>query len=327
MIVALSVLAACGSDAEEPPEDLPTPPEDEKVEDLAPQALESPSMQFLPREEEVSGWRLTADPSVYPTAFLDQYLAGRSETFQRYDVIDLTVGEYVTASGRGFATVEIFRFPDFVQSFGAFSEHRSITAPVIDVENLGISTENATTIWRGPFLVRVIGRGEGDEASLQSLAIATIEGMPVAPGLPGAFQFLPSTTRVPLSERFQREAALGQPYLANSFVADFQVGDQTVQGLVLPAPSRDAANLILETWRSFFENSGRLLDPVPNLGEDNFTAEEQYMGRTVAFRIDRFVVIFNGFTSRQTLVDMAIESNQRILRTIQQALQESANRE
>src|SRR5260221_10929116 len=33
----------------------------------------------------------------------------------------------------------------------------------------------------------------------------------------------------------------------------------------------------------------KLLDPIPNLGEDNFTAEDRYLGRVVAFRIDRFV--------------------------------------
>ncbi len=283
-------------------------------------------MQFLPREEESPGWRLTEDPSVYPTAFLDQYLAASSEMFQLYDVIDLTVGEYETASANGFAIVEIFRFPDFVQSFGAFSEHRPDSAEALDIENLAISTRDATVIWRGPFLVRVIGRGEGEESSRKNLALSTIEGMPSAPGLPGAFRFLPSKDRIPLSERFQRERALGQPYLANSFVADFQMGEHEVQGLVLPAPSRDAAELILDTWESFFENSGSLLDPVPNLGEDNFTAEEQFVGRSVAYRIDRFVVIFNGFTDRKTLVDMAIDSNQRILRTIQQALRDSEDR-
>ena len=281
-------------------------------------------MQFLPREEEAQGWRLTGDPSVYPTAFLDRYLAGSNEMFQRYDVIDLTVGDYETASGDGYAIVEIFRFPDFVQSFGAFSEHRSSSSTMVEVENLGIETSQSMIIWRGPFLVQVVGRGQGEESSLRRLAMATVEGMPTAPGLPGAFRFLPTQKRISLSERFQREGALGQPYLANSFVADFQVGDQVVRGLVLPAPSRDAAKLILDTWRGFFENSGSVLDPVPNLGEDNFTAEEQFMGRTVGFRIDRFVVIFNGFVERQRLVEMAIDSNQRILRTIQQALQESA---
>lgn len=277
-------------------------------------------MQFLPREEESEGWRLTSDPSVYPSAFIDEYFAGSADRFQRYDLIDLTVGQYVTSSGDGFAIVELFRFPDFVQAFGVFSEHRSNSLSMIQVANLGMRSDKAVIVWRGPFLVRVVGRGIGEESSLLKLASSAIDGMPTAPGLPAAFRFLPSRNRIDLSERFEREDALGQPYLANSFVADFEVSGQTVEGLVLPAPSRDAATLILETWRSFFETGGRILDPVPNLGEDNFTAEEQFMGRTVAFRIDRFVVIFKGFVDRKTLIEMAIDSNNRILRTIQDAL-------
>lgn len=310
--------SGCSSEAEEPAVAV-NEPQSEPVE-LQPQSLDSPSMQFLPREEESEGWRLTTDPSVYPSAFLDQYFAETADVFQRYDLIDLTVGEYETTSGDGFALVEIFRFPDFVQSFGAFSEQRSATATMLELKNLSMRTRGATIVWRGPFVVRVIGEPAGEGSTLEGLAASTVEGMPEAPGLPGAFRFLPTTNRIELSERFHGESVLGQPYLANSFVADFRIGDETVRGLVLPAPSRDAAALILETWRAFFETNGRLLDPVPNLGEDNFTAEEQFMGRTVTFRIDRFVVIFNGFSDRASLVEMAIDSNNRILRVIQDAL-------
>lgn len=277
-------------------------------------------MQFLPREEEAAGWRLVEDPAVYPASILDSYLARSAEQFRSYDLIDLTVGDYETTTGDGFAFVEIFRFPDFVQAFGAFSEQRSPAAAMLEIENLGFSTRQATIVWRGPFLVRVLGRGAAEHATLRELAEVTVEGMPVAPGLPSAFRLLPARNRVDWSERFQRDGALGQPYLANSFVADFRVGPETVTGLVLPSPDPEAATLVLDTWRSFFEASGRILDPVPSLGEDNFTGEEQFMGRTVAFRIDRFVVIFNGFAERRDLVEMAVESNARIVRAIQDAL-------
>ena len=66
--------------------------------------------------------------------------------------------------------------------------------------------------------------------------------------------------------------------------------------------------------------NGKLLDPVPNLGEDNFTGEDRYLGRIIAFRIDRFVVAFNGYKDRQHLVDLATQADQKILGTIRKQL-------
>jgi len=54
--------------------------------------------------------------------------------------------------------------------------------------------------------------------------------------------------------------------------------------------------------------------------EDNFTAEDKFLGRAVAFRIDRFVVVFNGYKERQHLVDLATLADQRILGTIRKQL-------
>jgi hypothetical protein len=289
-------------------------------ESATPHALDSPAMQFLPREEEVEGWRLTSDPSVYPAAFLDEYVAGTTEDLGRYDLLDLTVGEYEAVDGEGFATVEIFRFPDFVQAFGTFTLYREAIHPPLPIQDAGFYGRNSLHIWRGPFYVRLIGISE--EPSLENLASAVVNGMPSAPGLPAALRFLPTANRIERSEKFLRKPVFGQPFLSNSFVASFRVDNQIVEGLVLPAPSRDAATLILDGWRDFYERNGRLLDPVPNLGEDNFTGEEQFAGRTVAFRIDRFVVIFRGFVRRDPLVDLAIDSDRRIIRAIQEALRQ-----
>ena len=45
-------------------------------------AIESPSMQFLPRQEEVSGWRLVEDPLVYPANRLAGYIDQEARHFR-----------------------------------------------------------------------------------------------------------------------------------------------------------------------------------------------------------------------------------------------------
>jgi hypothetical protein len=93
-----------------------------------------------------------------------------------------------------------------------------------------------------------------------------------------------------------------------------------VEGLIVPAANKQAAAQILDAYRNLYIRNGKLLDPIPNLGEDNFTAEDKYLGRAVAFRLDRFVIAFNGFKDRQKLVDLAIATDTRILGSIRKQL-------
>jgi hypothetical protein len=51
-----------------------------------------------------------------------------------------------------------------------------------------------------------------------------------------------------------------------------------------------------------------------------FTAEDRYLGRAIAFRIDRFVIAFSGFGDRQKLTDLCIATDQRIIGTIRKQL-------
>jgi hypothetical protein len=278
---------------------------------------ESPSLQFLPRQQEAPGWKLDEDPIVIPGDHLASYLDGDALHFERYDTLDLTIGKYSAMAGGGFATVEIYRFPDFIKAFGAYSMRKQGTFRILNLQNESFQNAHSIQLWRGAFYVRVVGAPAED---LLKLAGSVADKMPAAPGKPAVFAFLPENFRVPNSERYSAESGLGQPYLANSFQAAFNVNNDQIDGLVIPAANKNAAAAILNAYRTLFVRNGKLLDPIPNLGEDNFTAEDRFLGRAVAFRIDRFVVVFNGFQDRQHLVDLATLADQRILGTIRKQL-------
>ncbi|HEY6843328.1 MAG TPA: DUF6599 family protein, partial [Thermoanaerobaculia bacterium] len=245
------------------------------------------------------------------------YLDGDAVHFAKYGTLDLTIGKYSATDGNGFATLEIYRFPDFVKAFGAYSMRKQGNIKVLTLQNESFQNAHTIQLWRGAFYVRVVG--EPPDALLK-LAGSVADKMPAAPGKPAVFAFLPDKYRVPNSERNSAEAGLGQPYLANSFQATFDYDGDQIEGLVVPAANKQAAAAVLNAYRLLFVRNGKLLDPIPNLGEDNFTAEDKYLGRTVAFRIDRFVVVFNGYQDRQHLVDLATLADQRILGTIRKQL-------
>jgi hypothetical protein len=284
------------------------------------EAIDSPAMEYLPRVEEVPGWRLSGDPLVYPGEQLRTYIGRQAEQYLEYELQDATIGQYEQIEGSGLATVEIYRFPDFVKAFGAFSSRKSSARKPLELANEAFLGSHSAHVWRGPFYVRVVG-SEIPEEGLVGITRAVVDRMPPAPGIPAVFQFLPSETRVGRSERYSAGAVFGQPYLAGGFTADYRVNDRPIEGAIIPAPSKEVASQILDRYRAFFVNNGRLLDRIPNLGEDNLTAEDRYMGRTIAFRLDRFVVVFRSFGPLQDLMPLAIGTDQRILNSIRVQLQ------
>src|SRR5207245_797162 len=122
-------------------------------------SIESPSLQFLPRQQEAPEWKLDEDPIVIPGDHLASYLDGDAAHFANYDTLDLAAGKYSALAGDGFATVEIFRFPDFVKAFGAYSMRKQGTYRILKLPNESFAKPHSIHLWRGPFYVRIVGDG------------------------------------------------------------------------------------------------------------------------------------------------------------------------
>lgn len=216
--------------------------------------------------------------------------------------------------------MEIFRFPDFVKAFGAYSMRKDAARAFLPIENEAYVSKFAVHLWRGPFYVRVTGGAANAFQALTALATFVAERMPPAPSKPAVFNFFPTDVRVPNSERYSADTGFGQAILGNSFQAKFNMNGEIHDGLIIPSANRAAATRILDAYKNLYVRNGKLLDPIPNLGEDNFTAEDRYLGRAVAFRIDRFVIAFNGYKERQRLVELAVATDARMLGSIRKQL-------
>lgn len=315
MLALVLFALACGGDARKPVA-APRPAEPE----IDFTVIDSPSLQFLPRHQEAQGWRLEEDPMVVPGDRINTYLGADGQHFARYEVIDVTAGKYLGLDNKGFATVEIFRFPDFVKAFGAYSMRKDAARRFLPIDNEAYVSKFAVHLWRGPFYVRVTGGAPNAFESLTALATFVAERMPPAPSKPAVFNFFPVDTRVPGSERYSADTGFGQAVLGNSFQAKFNINGDIQDGLIIPSANREMATRILNAYKDLYVRNGKLLDPIPNLGEDNFTAEDKYLGRAVAFRIDRFVIAFNGYKERQKLVDLAVATDARMLGSIRKQL-------
>ncbi|HYO77037.1 MAG TPA: hypothetical protein VE010_11285, partial [Thermoanaerobaculia bacterium] len=64
-------------------------------------------------------------------------MGAASVDFTQDELIDVTAGKYIATGGPGFATVEIFRFPDFVKAFGAYSMRKEAARGFVPISNEG----------------------------------------------------------------------------------------------------------------------------------------------------------------------------------------------
>lgn len=346
--------AAANGDTPAPPQAKPAAQARSQATSVPDGPASSPALQFLPRLQEAGRWELQGDPEVVRADQLTDYLASAADSPRAYGAIDLTVGRYRMAAPERWATVRILRFPDFVKAFGAYSSMMPPSARPVALGNRATALQNSIALWSGPYVAQIItdrpamaeptqAAIQGSQASpsssqsapsatpesspieggLASLAAAVAERMPRAEGLPAVFRFFPQRGLIPGSEGFSAFPVLGQPILAGAFTARYAGADPTlpITGVIVPTPDKQVAQRALAQYRAFFERNGRLLDPVPNLGEENFVGEDRHAGRSVAFRLDRFVVIFNGYDEVLPVRDLAIESASRILSEIRKQLE------
>ncbi|HWS70847.1 MAG TPA: DUF6599 family protein, partial [Thermoanaerobaculia bacterium] len=143
------------------------------------------------------------DPIVVPANRLVAYLGTDGNHFVHYEAIDLTQGKYAGVGNGGFATVEIFRFPDFVKAFGSYSTRKQGPIQFLPIVNEAFAARHSVHLWRGPFYVRAVGGGTPDgNQSLVRLISFIADKMPAAPSAPAVFNFFPASGRVPHSERY-----------------------------------------------------------------------------------------------------------------------------
>lgn len=285
------------------------PPRAERVGSSSAAAADSPSRSLLAVLP--IGWHLIGTPTVITSPDLPDHLDRDAAYFRDYGVLDVTS---VTCADL-FDTsipVEIFRFASERGAFGAWSGRRLRGTPAVnDLGDGAYLGSFGLHVWSGVYYVRLTGDPRRTPA-LVTLASAVTGTAPRAGRLPAALSFLSSTNRIAGSESFRTREVFGQPLFAGSYTAWFRAGNEEFEGLVFEQSGTISTVDALDTYRTLYGVSGRLLDPIAGLGEESFAGEDRLLGTTVAFRRNRWLVAYRGNGSLEPLVAAARESDEAI---------------
>ncbi len=239
---------------------------------------------------------LKAEPVVfYDAANLYEYIDGQAEGYIGYEFKALAAATYT--HGDDMLVVDIYDMGKPLNAFGVYSTFRAPENDFLEIGEQGFRMSDGVMFWKGRYAVKVAADFL-EEADMTKAAEAAARA--VAAKIPAdrsgleLLDVLPRANRVANSEKYLREAVMGQVYLTNGVLAQYKLGVSTGRLFVADLGTPEAAKAAYDKYLAFAKaNATNELRAKEGVNE--FTADVKYYGTSTVFQDGRFVAGLVGF--------------------------------
>jgi hypothetical protein len=251
-------------------------------------------------------WTAKGAPKSFTPKTLYEYIDGAADLFLSYGFVGLEVTEYTRGSEDHLVTTEVYDLGEPINAFGIFASERPA-----DVEPLRWSGPQGyhdvnLAFWQDRYYVKVLAADAQDAAAQVELAKPIWKRLPAFAGPPPELARLPSAHRLPDSERYLRQSALGHKFLERVVSATYHLSKDTAELHVADLRSPEAASKAFARLRDFEAKAGKYLAPLPDLGDAAFVVRDPSLGLMISARRGPYLVIAATKTaSRPSLTDLA----------------------
>lgn len=238
----------------------------------------------LPDATAVPGWSLHGTAREYSPHALYEYIDGAADLYLSYGFVGLATADYVRGSQEHLLTVDLYDMGETINAFGIFTSERPREVTKLDLGNQGYSGDGVIAFWQGRQYVKVLQISGDDPADAMALARAVSASLPACSGLPKEFANLPTAHRLPDSERYLRQSALGHKFLENVVSAEYRLGKTGAAMHLAMLASPDKAK---QAWRrlwGFESRTGKYLAPLAGLGDEALVVRDPSLGLLLAVR-------------------------------------------
>lgn len=228
----------------------------------------------LPSCGMAQGWTQSGAARSYTADNLFEYMDGNAEGYLRYNFQEMR-GVTCKKAGATFV-VDISDMSDADFAYGLFSSNRDLRQPEYRVGMGGQIVPRRLIFAKGKYYVEIAAEPEGDHtAELKAFAAALEKAIPGESAPPAALAWFPKEKLQSL--RMAPESVLGLRVLERGYVAEYDFG----KAFVVPD---EGAAAVMEKLRERFGAT----TPV-KIGDDGFTASDQYLGTLCVFRKGKLV--------------------------------------
>jgi hypothetical protein len=224
----------------------------------------------------VPGWTQQGESRTYDTETLFDYMDGNSEGYFAYGFTLMKGVTCVNAAGDQLV-VDVSEMGDPDRAWGFFVTNRDQRSPVERIGSAGQVLPRRATFAKGRYYLEIAASPDKDHReALRAFVTALEPRVPGPPATPDAVSWFPTEGLQPDSIRLVPESVLGLRTLKSGFMGQYAVG----RAFVVPEPTSAVATDTMEKLRARFAGS----TPLAGVGDEAFTAHDQYLGKLLVFR-------------------------------------------
>jgi Family of unknown function (DUF6599) len=224
----------------------------------------------------VSGWTQQGDSRSYDVETLFDYMNGNSEGYFAYGFTTMKGVTCVNAAGDQLV-IDVSEMGDPDRAWGFFVTNRDQRSPVEHIGSAGQVLPRRATFAKGRYYLEIAASPDRDHReALRAFVTALEPRVPGPAATPEGVAWFPTEGLRPESIRLVPESVLGLRILKSGFMGQYAVG----RAFVVPEATAAAAADAMEKLRARFAGSS----PVAGVGDEAFSAQDQYLGKLLVFR-------------------------------------------
>jgi hypothetical protein len=240
---------------------------------LAAQAAAAP---FPAPDCSVPGFSPQGEARSYDPETLFDYMNGNSEGYFAYGFTLMKGVTCVNAAGDQLV-IDVSEMGDPDRAWGFFVTNRDQRSPVEPIGSGGQVLPRRATFAKGRHYAEIAASPDRDHREALRAFVRALEARIPGDGrVPDAVSWFPREGLDPESIRMVPESVLGLRMLKSGFIGQYAAG----RAFVVPEASPEAAAATMEKLRARFASAS----PAPGVGDEGFSAQDQYLARLVVFR-------------------------------------------
>jgi len=188
--------------------------------------------RLKPLPAQLKGWTVAPDPQSATGPVAAGLLAPEAAAVvQAYQLDWLLQLQLLPPAPHEPVALEVLRFADPLDAFGAFSAFRTTTSEHTSLKTASYWTGAQYCVWRENFLLRAIPADGGAPARLTAevAADAALTVMPLPCQMPLMMRLMPDARQVANSLRYYRQNLLGRLPLGDALAADYHENGTQLQ--------------------------------------------------------------------------------------------------
>jgi hypothetical protein len=214
------------------------------------------------------GWKLEAIEHFTPER-LYEHINGRAEFFLAYGVVQMSFAAYTYPTDTAtFIDVCLYDMGHPSNAFGVFTAERPKAFQPIDVNRAGYRSGGSLFIWKGCYYIRMIA--SDDSARLQrinmELAKELTESLHDSGEPLWGLGALPAIDRIPRSERYFRQDAMGLDFMTNTYMAQYRKSGVVVTLFLSKRDRPSSAREVLRRYVAYVVQFGEGIEEITRDG-------------------------------------------------------------